>query len=158
MAEYLNITDLTNRLTDAGIKFVADRDRNGTVSTEESAAYLTSAIQYAGNIVDGYLSDQLTPAMARGQGNAWLRDRAVDLAAWRAAGHGGRPVPKSLIEAKELALSELQGVKDGDGRIPGFDYPAPVNARWGSKTPKMANLMGGLGLSNRQRRQRRGGC
>lgn len=141
MAEYLTATDLTNRLTDAGIKWVADRNRNGTVSSEETAAYVTTSIAYAGNVVDGYLVHQVDVSVARGQGNAWLRDRAVDIAAWRAAGHGGREVPESLVEAKDLALSELQRVKDGD-RIPGFDYPTPISGPQ-IRAPRVVNIMGG---------------
>lgn len=140
MPEYLTIADLTTRLTDAGIKYVADRNRDGVVDSTESAGYLGSAVEYAGNIVDGYLAEQLTPSIARSQANAWLRDRAVDIAAWRAAGHGGRPVPKTLTDACDKALAELQGIREGK-RIPGFTYPGPANARTLTKTPKVANVV-----------------
>ena len=139
MSEYLTLADLTNRLTEAGIRYVADRNRDGVVNPAESASYLDSALQYAGNIIDGYLSGRLNPARARVAGNAWLRDRAVDLAAWRAAGHGGRPVPQSLTEARDLALAQLQRVREGD-RIPGLEESSPANARCVTKTPKIANL------------------
>lgn len=140
MANYCSQSDLTGRLTDAGVKWVADRNRDGTADSGEKAAYLDSAIEYAGNIVDGYLCHQVPVGTARGQGNAWLRDRTVDIAAWRAAGHGGRNVPDSLIEAKELALDQLQKIKDGD-RIPGFAYPAPINSVAVNHTPKVANVL-----------------
>lgn len=139
MAEYLLEADLTNRLTDAGVKFVADRNRDSTIDAGETAAFVTTAIQYAGNIIDGYLCEQITPALARGAGNGWLRDRAVDIAAWRAASHGGRQVPKSLVDAYMAAIAELERIHSG-GRIPSFNYPGPVNARFTTKTPKVANL------------------
>lgn len=139
MPDYCTQTDLTNRLTDAGIKWIADRNRDGNADGTERSAYLDSAIEYAGNLVDGYICRQVQPAAARGQANAWLRDRAVDIAAWRAAGHGGRDVPDSLAESKDLALAELQKIKDGD-RIPGYAYPVPVNSVAINHTPKVANI------------------
>ncbi len=153
MSEYLTITDLTNRLTDAGVKYVADRDRDGEVSPTEAAAYLTSAIVYAGNIVDGYLAEQLPNGTARGSGNPWLLDRAVDIAAWRAAGHGGRSVPKTLCEAKDLALQQLQKIREGE-RIPGYKYPGPANAWFPSKTPKVSNFSELSGNTGNRRRRR----
>lgn len=136
---YLTLTDLQNRLTEAGVRFVADRNRDGSVDATESTAYLTSAIEYAGNLIDGYICRQVPPATARSAQNGWLRDRAIDLASHRAAGQGGRSVPATLTTAQQASLEELQRVQDG-APIPGFPSIAPANAAAISRTPKAANL------------------
>lgn len=141
MAEYCTVTDLTNRLTDAGIKWVADRDRNGTVSDAETTAYLTSCIQRGGNMVDGYICRQVNPTSARGTSNTWLRDRCVDIATYYACGIGGRSVKDSIAKVKDEAIAELQRIEDG-GKIPNYPYPAPINAITTSYTPKLARISG----------------
>jgi hypothetical protein len=124
MPEYLNAADVTNRLTDTGVEFVADRNQDGAVSTDEVAAYITTAIAYAGNLIDAALTEFLAPALARGSGNGWLKDRGVDIAAFRAAGQGGDSVPPRLTEDFEFTMRELDRIRGG-ARVPGLVYPTP---------------------------------
>lgn len=133
MAEYCTQADIQNRLTEAGLRFVADRDRSGTISTAEATAYITSAIEYAGGIIDHALCERLAPASARAQATAgtctWLRDRAIDIAAFRAAGHGGRDVPETLRQAYDLAEKLLYDARVNRRAIPGLVEDRPANGR-----------------------------
>jgi|GEM_PF-3193608 len=122
--EYLTVNDVQNRLTEAGLRFVADRNQDGTVSSAESTAYIDSAIEYAGNLIDAALTQFVEPALARAARNTWLRDRAIDIAAYRAAGHGGDAIPPRLVADFEFALRELDRIRAG-ARVPGLVYPTP---------------------------------
>lgn len=128
MAEYCSSQDVQNRLTEAGVIYAADRDGDGAVSPGELAAHVTSAIQYAGNLVDAALAAYLLPGNARGQGNAWLRDRCIDLACARVCSNGGDEVPKRIAAAARSAQKWLDEVRDGDTRVPGLSIPPPYNS------------------------------
>lgn len=140
MSEYCSKDDLRNRLTTNGILWAADRENggDGSISAAESARYLDSSIQYGGNIVDGYICAQVIPGTARGQANQWLRDRCVDVAAYYAAGIGGRDIPSSLKMSYDFTMAELLRIKDGD-QIPGYAYPGPANAQASTRTPRAGN-------------------
>ena len=140
MPEYLSTTDVQNRLTAAGVQFVADRDGDGVVSPAEVEAYLVSAIEYAGNLVDAALTQFVEPALARAAGNGWLRDRALDIAACRAAGQGGDSVPARMQADFDFALQELERIRNG-ARVPGLVYPTPPrgNGRT-TRVPRAINL------------------
>ncbi len=122
--EYCAETDVQNRLTVNGVSFVGDRNNDGVVDASEWAAYIDTAIIYAGNIIDAALTEFIHPAQARGAANAWLLDRAVDLAAVRAVSQGGRDVPPQLLADCNFALAELERIRQG-GRVPGLVYPVP---------------------------------
>lgn len=147
MSEYITSDQLENRLTEAGLEFIADSDNDGDVEAGETTASVTTAIAYAGQIVDGYICGAIEPEVARGAGNAWLQDRCLDIAAYRAAGHGGRDIQESFEIAHDQSIELLKGIQEG-GLIPGFPYPAPVNAPYTRRLPQMANW-------NRQNRGKR---
>ena len=144
MPEYCSTDDLHNRLTQVGLNYVADRDGDGEMSDVEEGDFITPAIQYAGNIIDGYLAGQVEVGAARGSGNAWLRDRAIDIAVYQAAICGGGQATKSIEDLKDFSLSQLQRVTEGM-RIPGYAYPSPVNSAYVNHAPKVANFGGGRG-------------
>lgn len=125
MPNYCTLTQLQHRLTEAGLRFVADRDKSGSVSSEESADYLDTALAYASNMIDAALCGIVAPAVARAAGNAWLADRAVDLAAYRAASHGGREAPASLSDVYRDALHLLRRVQRRQQSVPGLAIPQP---------------------------------
>lgn len=133
MPEYCTAAQVQNRLTEAGVKHVADRNATGTVSATESAAYITSAIQYAGALIDAAIHEQCEPSQARGQASGgscqWLVDRAVDIASQRAATHGGRDCPVSLTDAMKLSLGMLHDVQANRQPIPGLTYTYPTSGQ-----------------------------
>ena len=138
--EYCTNADVENRLTAAGLRFVADRDRDGSVSSPELAAALDAAIAYAGQLIDAALCKQVQPADARSSGNFWLLDRAVDLAACRAAGHGGRDVPLTLVNARDFSLVELSLVAEGRRRVPGLVLTTPLWNSYRAVGPRVVNV------------------
>ncbi len=140
MAEYCSTDNLRDRLTTNGIKWAADRENggDGSVDSTEKSRYLDSSIAYAGNIVDGYICNQVAVGTARDSGNAWLRDRCLDIAAYRACGVGGRDTPGTIERDYKFTMTELERIKGGD-QIPGYPYPGPVNAQAIVRTPRAAN-------------------
>lgn len=123
MAEYCSASDVQNRLTSAGYINVADRDNDGTVEADEIAAYVTSAIEWAGSEIDYALINH-QPAysltVARASGNVFLRSRAIDLAAWQVCTNGGRDVPDSFQAAYDRAIEMLDGIRERGEEVPGL--------------------------------------
>jgi len=139
MAEYCTFTDVENRLTSQGVLYVADRDNTGTASGEEQTKYITPSIQYAGNLIDGYLAKQFGMNLPRDGANQWLRDRAIDIAAAKAAEVGGGKMTESMKDSMQYSISLLVQVADGGLRVPGLAYPTPANAPWITRTPHVVN-------------------
>lgn len=137
MPEYCSQTDITNRLTAAGVLYVADRDLSGTASGSELSAYIDPSIAYAGNLIDGYLSNTYT--FRGGVGNAWLKDRAIDIAAAKCIEVGGGQIPPAMMAARDLSIELLKQVMSGAIRVPGLTELTPINAAWASRTPKVLN-------------------
>lgn len=137
--EYISSGDVQNRLTAAGLVYLADENNSGGVSSEELEANITTSVVYAGQIVDGYICDQIVPSTARAAGNVWLCDRALDIAAYRSAGVGGREIPEAFTTAYEQTIKLLEGVKDGN-RVPGYVYPVPQNADRVQRKPRTVNI------------------
>lgn len=128
MAEYCTAQDVQNRLTESGLIYAADRDGDGAVSPGEMTAHVTSAIQYAGNLIDAAIASYLLPANARGQGNSWLRDRCVDIACARVTSNGGDEVPERIGTDAEKSMDMLDEVRSGDLHVPGLTIPPPYNS------------------------------
>lgn len=130
MPEYCTAADLQNRLSVIGYEWVADRDASGTgVTSAEEAAYITPAIQYAGQLIDEAVSRFIEPGDARASGNLWLRNRATDIATVFALETGGRKVPDAMQARHDDAMERLQAVKDGETRVPSLTYAYPQDGR-----------------------------
>lgn len=124
MTEYCTAEDVRKRLTDAGYKFFADLDQNATVGTTEVANTITPAIAYAGNKIDAMIIRiGCQVEVARGAGNAWLRDRAIDIAAYRVSSTGGGGTIAVLKEDAVSALDDLKSVT----QVPGLKYNYPFD-------------------------------
>lgn len=143
MTEYCSRADVLSRLTTYGYDYAADRDEMDGVSAEsEQARYIDSAIAWAGSLLDELVESQIEPASARGQSNSWLRDRAIDLACWRAYTAGGRDAPASMQLSYQSALDAMSRIFDG-GKIPGLvvtrAYGSPAYPIGGSRFPRAVN-------------------
>lgn len=124
MTEYCSAEDVRKRLTSAGYKFCADLDRSGSVNATEEADTITPAIQYAGNLIDAcVLAAGCEIATARGAANQWLRDRAIDIAAYRVSTTGGRGIIQVLKDDYDDSVSLLRSTK----KIPGLEFNYPFN-------------------------------
>lgn len=136
MPEYCSEEDVRKRLTSAGYKFCADLDRSGSLSAAETADTITPAIQYAGNLADACVlrAGCLIPD-ARGSGNQWLRDRAIDIAAYRVSTTGGRGVIISLKDDYDAAAKMLATTT----KIPGLQFNYPIHQATSARVPMALN-------------------
>lgn len=124
MPEYCTAIDVQHRLTANGYLLLGDQDGDGVVNASEVAAYITSAIEWAGSEIDYALINHDPPyslATARASGNVFLRSRAVDLAAWQIATNGGRDVPDSFQRAFDRAGEMLEGILTKGNEVPGLE-------------------------------------
>ncbi|MEM1061301.1 MAG: phage protein Gp36 family protein [Planctomycetota bacterium] len=125
MATYASRDDVVARLTDRGVRWSADTDRDDTVSETENVATLDAALDYASDLIDGYVATKIDTASARSDGNDWLKGRCVDIATWRVASTGGRTPPEVLREDYDRAIELLQEVRDGVSVVPGYRPDVP---------------------------------
>lgn len=124
MPEYCTAEDVRNRLTANGYLNVGDLDGDGTVESDEIAASITSAIEWAGAEIDYALINHQPPyslAVARASNNIFLRSRAIDCAAWQVTTNGGRDVPNSFQSAYERAVEMLEGIRERGNEVPGLN-------------------------------------
>lgn len=138
MASYTTVDEVEKRLTEGGVLWVADNDRDGTKDDDTT---IERAIRFADNHVDQAVMRRIDPTAARSQQLDFLKDLATDIAAWRASGDGGRDIPEPLKQAAELAFATLRGVKSDNDPIPGLVIPAPNNSSLGrvTRTPMVFN-------------------
>jgi hypothetical protein len=128
VAEYCSRPDVLARLTTYGYSYAVDRDDlDDTADSTEEARYVDSAIAWAGTLLDEMVAAIVDPASARGQANAWLRDRAIDLSTWRVVTAGGRDAPASLQLSFQGAMDAMDRVRDG-AKIPGLVVRHPTGA------------------------------
>lgn len=132
MSEYCTNQQVIDRLTEAGVKHLADRDRSGRVSTAEATATIGTAVTKAGNAIDFAIVSFCPPATARAQASAgtvgWLTDRAVEIACYEACTIGGASAPESVQSAFDRATLQLLDVRRDQGVVPGLVIPPPHNS------------------------------
>jgi hypothetical protein len=143
VTEYCTRAEVLARLTTYGYAYATDRDElDGVVSATEEARYVDSAIAWAGTLLDELVAGFIDPASARGQQNQWLRDRAIDLTAWRCLSAGGRDVPASMQLSYQSAIDAMDRVRDG-AKIPGLilsrPYGSPHPYAGGQRWPRAVN-------------------
>jgi phage gp36-like protein len=141
MHDYCSTSDIQQRLTEAGVKNLADRNRDGSLSGTETTSSLTTAIGWAGTEIDAALTELMPISTARGAANDWLKQRAVDLASFRACSQGGRSVPESLRLDYERSLQLLEEVRTGSRMIPGLTYQLPYDSPASTmRAPRVTNV------------------
>ncbi len=150
---YCSESDIVSRLSYLGLLNCLDVPGDGVLSADDKAEMLVPVIAYASNLVDTYVAQQMPIESARGAQNAWLRDRAIDIAAARVIGTRGRELPENVKGDRDQAITLLEQIRTGQLLIPGFPYPAPANTRYMNRAPKVANP-GEVGRNNYQQRGR----
>jgi len=140
---YALLSELDSWISQSGYDFLLDEDADGTVESDEQSTYGSTSLDYASNLIDGYICEQVDINAARAQVAAatshWLKDRCIDIAVWRIAGIGGRDIPDAIQQAYDNTIVMLEGVKGGN-QIPGYNYGGLVNAPYLQKRPVVANL------------------
>lgn len=134
---YCDRRDLIDRLSEAGVLYIADDDSTGGASSGELEASLDRAIAAASAEIDA----ALTPIarLPLDVELAWLRDRAVDLASERLAERKGGPVPTALAAAATRSRAWLEAVRAGKLRVPGLASPRDLPPGSGAGRPRVAN-------------------
>lgn len=135
MTEYVSSNDVKKRATRNGWRHIADRDRDGTLSTTETDE-VSAAIAWAGRLIDELLPQSVEPSVARASSNGWLMDRAIDLSVYRLFSNGGDDVPASILRAYEDALEAMDRVRGGQSSIPGLSYQHAMPSFVSSKVPR----------------------
>jgi hypothetical protein len=126
VAEYCISTNVQARLTEAGVEYLVDANDSRTTSSAEVTTSVTPCIEWAGAEIDFAICNQLDPLPARQQNNVFLQGIAVDLAAFRLCGMGGRSIPESIMEGLTSARDKLKLLMQGK-TIPGLTYPGQPN-------------------------------
>lgn len=132
---YCTVADVEGRLSVYGVTAFSDVSvADGSRDTDETTL-IEVAIEYANGIIDEHIVDLLhspahrgTTTFTRPSGNAWLRDRAIDISCYRLATLGGRSVSGILEADYRDALDRLAKARNQQVRIPHLAYSAPTRA------------------------------
>lgn len=133
---YCTRQDLVDRLSGSGLLVTADDDQDGAASGAEGAA-LDRAIESASAEINASLAPRGLIPWATG--NAWLRDRAVDLAAERLAERRGGVAPASFTAAAGRSREWLDQVRRGELRVPDLVAPAQNADLSAPGSPRVGN-------------------
>jgi phage gp36-like protein len=143
MTEYCSDEDIRKRLTTAGRKFLADRNRSGTVDAAEITDTITEGIQEAGSIIDTHLCRRYgNTAAIRGQQNDTLKRLAIHLAVFHIVSTGGRDnMPGPLQDARDKAIETLEQIAGNNVDVPGLVSNVPTyGPQMTTKTARVANV------------------
>lgn len=131
---FVSRAEIRDRLSAVGYRWAADRSGDGAVGEAEAAAVFDPAIAYANNLIAsaiaGLVDDPTAPEVAA---VAWLRDRGLDIAAYRSTTQGGKKVPGVLKADFDRALEMLAEVRRGELAVPGIATTGPQASPSGVK-------------------------
>lgn len=125
MTTYCLNQDVRDRLSEAGVLYCVDDDRDGVIDTDGSAL-IDDAIAAVSAEIDGYLTpviEAVPVEQSSGNLNRWLRDRCVDLACERLCSRKGKKVVASISQTAARSRDWLEAVADKAMRVPGLVYP-----------------------------------
>ena len=125
MTEYCSATEVSNRVSAAGYLDQVDADGDSALDASEVAANMTTVIEYAGGFIDSHIQARVNLSSARNSGNTWLRDRAIDIAAYRFMTNGGREGVEAFATDFETTKELLVRVRDDGDGIPGLSIAEP---------------------------------
>lgn len=123
---YCTDTDVQNRLTSYGLTYLVDRDTVDGYRGGTEVEYIEAAVHYADSIVDTAVAPHRISIATRVTDNDWLRDRAVDIAAYRVFSLAGRDIPEPISEAYATSMQMLERAREGDLEIPNLEYQSKV--------------------------------
>jgi phage gp36-like protein len=145
---YATVADVEARLTAYGVTLAADvEEYDGTRGSDE-LQMIEVAIEYSNSLIDEYIVDLVHPTsrasstFTRPSGNAWLRDRCVDIACYRLATLGGRTASDVLAGDYASAVDRLAKAREQMIRIPNLIYTSPTR-------PYATEYGGGIGIVRR---------
>ncbi len=125
MPEYCSQSDVINRLSEDGLRYLIDRDQDGLVSEDEKTRFLDVAIERAGLTIDTQIQHLMRPNFARAAANDYLKHICVDLAVGQIARLAGGEPAISVIVSENEAKKKLERIRYRTDVIPGLVYPLP---------------------------------
>lgn len=125
MPEYCSQSDVINRLSEDGLRYLIDRDQDGLVSEDEKTRFLDVAIERAGLTIDTQIQHLMKPSFARAAANTYLKHICVDLAVGQLARLAGGEPAISVIVSENEAKKKLERIRFRQDIIPGLAYPMP---------------------------------
>lgn len=117
---YADVAAVEARLTSYSVTWAADRGNVDGVRSATELGWIEAGIEWANGVIDAAiikLVNTVTPRPA----NDWLRDRCVDLAAYRVMTIGGGDATEVLKDDYDRALEWLEAVASGSLTVPGLD-------------------------------------
>ena len=136
---YATTEQLRKRLSTSGMTWAQDVDDADTFADSAETAYGEEAIEYANALCDEALVPWVT--ISPRPANDWLKDRCVDIAAWRLVTLGGREPTPPLQLAYEDAKDKLEQAREGSLTIPGLNYNETLlNGQQGVPPIQVANV------------------
>jgi len=136
---YATVEQLRKRLSTDGMTWAQDVDAPDTYADTAESQYGEEAIEYANSLCDEALAPWVTvnPRPA----NDWVKDRCVDIAAWRLVTLGGREPTPPLQLAYDNAIDKLEQAREGTLTIPGLNYNETLrNGQQGTYPIQVANV------------------
>lgn len=131
---YCTVADVESRLTAFGVDWLVDVVEVDGVRQSSETSLVSQAIDYCNTIIDTYIQGFVRDIASRPSGNAWLRDRCIDLACVRVYTLGGREAPAVLQVEADKAMDWLHRAQRRDIQIPALDYRSQVLAVTNRKT------------------------
>jgi phage gp36-like protein len=140
---YCTAAALVSRLSEPGLVACADDDGDGIASATEKAAALTPSLAWAATQIDAaLLTAGIDAPLVQDESNlnAMLEQIAIDLCMYRLATRRGQGASQSMIDAAEMARSDLKRIASGALRVPGIEYPGQsIDTRAAIGRPVAAN-------------------
>lgn len=136
---YATTEQLRKRLSTSGMTWAQDVDSPDAYADTAEATYGEEAVEYANALCDEALAPWVT--ISPRPANDWLKDRCVDIAAWRLVTLGGREPTPPIQLAYEAALEKLDMAREGTITVPGLNYNETlVNGQPGVPPIQVANV------------------
>ena len=117
---YATVADVEARLTAYSVTWAADRVTVDGSRSSGELGMVEAGIEWSNGIIDAAILKLVNSVSAR-PANDWLRDRCVDLAAYRVMTIGGGDATPVLLDDYERALAWLERVEAGSLDVPGLD-------------------------------------
>lgn len=137
---YATTEQLRKRLSTYGMVWAQDVDSPDAFADSAETEYGEEAVEYGNVLCDEALAPHVN-VVPRPVPNDWLKDRCVDIAAWRLVTLGGREPTPPIQLAYESAIEKLDMVREGAITVPGLNYNETLaNGQPGVPPIQVANV------------------
>lgn len=136
---YATTEQLRKRLSTSGMTWAQDVDAADAYADSGEAGYGEEAVEYANVLCDEALAPHVS--VVPRPANDWVKDRCIDIAAWRLVTLGGREPTPPIQLAYDEAREKLDMVREGTITVPGLNYNQTLlNGQQGVPPIQIANV------------------